>query len=133
MVVKKQKNESNVGKVVALGAGVAALSVAAYILFGPNGKKNQKSIKGWAIRMKGEIIEKLETVKDVTAPVYEKIVADVAAKYGKLKNIDAKDLEAEVLNLKKHWKAIMKSTVKKGTKKVAKKVAKKAKTNKKTK
>lgn len=133
MVVKKQKNESNVGKVVALGAGVAALSVAAYILFGPNGKKNQKSIKGWAIRMKGEIIEKLETVKDVTAPVYEKIVADVAAKYGKLKNIDAKDLEAEVLNLKKHWKAIMKSTVKKGAKKVAKKVVKKAKANKKTK
>lgn len=120
MVVKKQK--SNVGKVVAIGAGVAALSVAAYILFGPNGKKNQKSIKGWAVRMKGEIIEKLETVKDVTAPVYEKIVSDVAAKYAKLKNIDASDLEAEVATLKKHWKALVKTTIKKTAKKATKKV-----------
>jgi hypothetical protein len=133
MAVKKQTNESNVGKVVAIGAGVAALSVAAYILFGPNGKKNQKSIKGWAIRMKGEIIEKLEAVKDVTAPVYEAIVSEVAEKYAKLKNIDAEDLEVEVANLKKHWKAIMKSTVKKGAKKVAKKVIHKATAKKKTK
>ncbi|MBP6857742.1 MAG: hypothetical protein KBC11_00905 [Candidatus Pacebacteria bacterium] len=126
MVAKKTtKKSSNVGKVVAIGAGVAALSVAAYMLFGPNGKKNQKSLKGWAIKMKGEIIEKLETVKDVTAPVYEKIVSEVAAKYAKLKHIDAADLEAEVATLKKHWKALIKNTSKKTVKKVSKKVSKK--------
>ncbi len=128
MVIKKT-NKSKVGKVVAIGAGVAALSVAAYILFGPNGKKNQKSIKGWAVRMKGEIIEKLETVKEVTAPVYEKIVSDVAAKYAKLKTIDADDLEVEVDNLKKHWKNFVKTTFKNNAKKATKKraVSKKAK------
>lgn len=120
MVQKKTKG-SDTGKAIAVGAGIAALSVAAYMLFGPNGKKNQKSIKGWAIRMKGEIIEKLEAVKDVTAPVYERVVSEVAAKYAKLKNVDAQDLEAEVVNLKKHWKALVKTTVKKGSKKVVKK------------
>ena len=59
-MAKKIVSTSGVGKVVAVGAGIAALSVAAYMLFGPNGKKNKKAIKGWAIKMKGEIIEKLE-------------------------------------------------------------------------
>lgn len=120
MTTKKviKTNKPSVGKVVAIGAGVAALSVAAYMLFGPNGKKNQKALKGWAIKMKGEIIEKMEAVKDVTAPVYEKIVSEVAAKYAKLKHIDPKDLENEVATLKKHWKAMMKSTAKKTVKKV---------------
>lgn len=122
---KTTTNKGGVGKVVAIGAGVAALSVAAYMLFGPNGKKNQKSLKGWAVKMKGEIIEKLEAVKDVTAPIYDKVVSEVAAKYAKLKNIDAKDLEAEVATLKKHWKALTKNTAKKSAKKVAKKATKK--------
>jgi hypothetical protein len=126
-MVKKTESKSGVGKVVAVGAGIAALSVAAYMLFGPNGKKNQKAIKGWAIKMKGEIIEKLEAVKDVTAPVYEKIVGEVAAKYAKLKHIDAADIEAEVATLKKHWKALTKSKVKKSVKKVTKKVVAKKK------
>lgn len=123
MTTKKvtKTNKSSVGKVVAIGAGVAALSVAAYMLFGPNGKKNQKALKGWAIKMKGEIIEKMEAVKDITAPVYEKIVSEVSAKYAKLKHIDPKDLENEVATLKKHWKAMMKSATKKTVKKVAKK------------
>lgn len=123
MATKKvtKTNKSSVGKVVAIGAGVAALSVAAYMLFGPNGKKNQKSLKGWAIKMKGEIIEKMEAVKEVTAPVYEKIVSEVAEKYAKLKHIDPKDLENEIASLKKHWKAMLKSTAKKTTKKVASK------------
>lgn len=121
MTAKKTTNKSSVGNAVAIGATVAALSVGAYILFGPNGKSNRKAVKGWAVRMKGEIIEKLEKVKDVTAPIYEKIVSEVADKYAKLKNIDAQDLEAEVATLKKHWKAMTKSATKKSVKKVSKK------------
>jgi hypothetical protein len=125
VMTAKKINESGVGKAVAVGAGVAVLSVAAYMLFGPNGKKNQKAIKGWSIKMKGEIIEKLELAKDITAPVYEKVISEVAAKYAKLKNINTEDLEAEVLNLKKHWKSLTKSKVKKVAKKVVKKAVKK--------
>lgn len=126
-MTQKKTTKTSVGKVVAIGAGVAAVSVAAYMLFGPNGKKNQKTVKGWAIKMKGEIIEKLELVKDITAPVYEKIVSEVAEKYAKLKHIDAADIEAEVATLRKHWKAMTKPKAKKSVKKITKKVIDKKK------
>lgn len=96
------------GEMVGIGATVAALGAAAYVLFGPDGKKNKKAIKGWAIKMKGEIIEKLEDAKEITEPVYHKIIDTVSAKYAKAKNIDAQDLEQAVSEVKKHWKTMMK-------------------------
>ncbi|MFA6392744.1 MAG: hypothetical protein WCW54_01515 [Candidatus Paceibacterota bacterium] len=103
-----KKNGISAGKVIGIGATVAALGAAAYIMFGPNGKKNKKAIKGWAIKMKGEIIEKLEEAKEITEPVYHKIIDEVSLKYAKLKNIDKKDLENAVAEVKKHWKSMMK-------------------------
>jgi hypothetical protein len=50
----KNKN-STLGKAVAVGAGVAALAAAGYFFFGPAGEKNRKKMKGWVIKMKGEI------------------------------------------------------------------------------
>ncbi len=100
--------------IIGIGAGVAALSAAAYVLFGPNGKKNQKAIKGWTIKMKGEIIEKFENAKELTEPVYHNIVDNIQAKYAKLKNVDQQELEKVITEIKKHWKAIQKEA---GTKK----------------
>ena len=91
-----------------IGAGVAALSAAAYVLFGPDAKKNKKAIKGWAIKMKGEIIEKLEEAKEITEPVYHKVIDEVSAKYAKVKKVDPKELELAILDVKKHWKTMMK-------------------------
>ena len=102
------KKGMSAGAVVGIGATVAALGAAAYILFGPNGKKNKKAIKGWSIKMKGEIIEKLEQAKEITEPVYHKIIDEVSAKYAKVKNIDAKDVALAVAEVKKHWKTMMK-------------------------
>ncbi len=91
------------GKVVAIGAGVAALSVAGYLLLGPDGKKNRKAVKAWTIKMKAEVAEKVEDLKEITLPVYEKIVDEVSDKYNKIKNIDPKQVKAEVASLKKQW------------------------------
>ncbi len=113
-----KEKKSNVGKVVAISAGVAALAAAGYFFFGPNGEKNRKKMKGWMIKMKGEIIEKLEAVKEVTEPVYESIVDSVSAKYAAV--VDKKELADLVSELKKHWKSIS------GTKAKAKKTVKKA-------
>ena len=96
------------GEMVGIGATVAALGAAAYVLFGPDGKKNKKAIKGWAIKMKGEIIEKLEEAKEISEPVYHKIIDQVQAKYAKVKSIDAQDLENAVKEVKKHWKTMVK-------------------------
>lgn len=94
--------------VLGIGAGVAALSAAAYILFGPEGKKNRKIIKGWSVKMKGEIIEKFENVKELTEPVYNEIVDSIQAKYAKLKNVDQEELTKVVGEIKKHWKTLKK-------------------------
>ncbi|MEI7689065.1 MAG: hypothetical protein WCI91_02665 [Candidatus Nomurabacteria bacterium] len=96
------------GEMVGIGATVAALGAAAYILFGKDAKKNKKAIKGWAIKMKGEIIDKLEDAKEITEPVYHNIVDTVSAKYSKIKKVDPKDLEIAVAEVKKHWNTMMK-------------------------
>jgi len=107
--------------VIGVGVGVAALSAAAYVLFGPDGKKNRKAIRSWSVKMKGEIIEKFENAKELTEPVYHKIIDEAKAKYEKLKNVDPAELEATVNEIKRHWKAIKKEAV--GGKKVASKKA----------
>lgn len=135
MANKSQKN--NIGKVVAVSAGVAALSAAAYLLLGPDGKKNRKNLRSWMVKMKAEVAEKLEDMKDVSAETYESIVDEVSKKYRSMKNIDQKDVQAEITDLKKHWKNMLKhakgaskkipskKTAKKAIKKAVKKVSKK--------
>lgn len=103
---KTNKKGTNTATVVGIGAGIVAISAAAYIMFGPDAKKNRKAIRGWAIKMKGEVIEKLEQAKDITEPIYHNIVEQVKSKYSKIKNIDSKELEAIVADIKKHWKSI---------------------------
>ncbi len=132
----KKNNRNNIGKVVATLAGVAALSAAGYILFGPDGKKNRNKIRGWAVKMKGEMIEKLEEAKEITEPIYDRIVDEVSKKYAEAKNIDKAELAAVVNGLRKQWKNIsaagkakVRSAVKKTAKKAVRKPAPKKKTS----
>lgn len=119
---KENKKGVGAGTILGLGMGVAAIGAAAYVLFGPEGKKNRKEIKGWAVKMKGEIIEKLEQAKEITEPVYHNIIDTVKTKYSKLKNVDNSDLEKVTNEIKKHWNAIQKeASPKKKVKKVSKK------------
>ncbi len=103
----QKKTESNVGKVLGGVVGIAALSVAAYMMFGPEGKKNRKQISGWSVKMKGEIIEKFEKAKEVTEPIFNKIVDEAAVKYAKAKGVSAEELSSVVADLRKHWKALV--------------------------
>ncbi len=108
-MVKKINNKGlSTGAVVGIGASVAALSAAAYVLFGPDAKKNRKVVKGWAVKMKGEIIENFEKAKDITEPVYQSIIDKVSTKYAKVKNVDQVELEALVADIRKHWKTMTK-------------------------
>ncbi|KKU80602.1 MAG: hypothetical protein UY07_C0039G0005 [Parcubacteria group bacterium GW2011_GWA1_47_8] len=122
-MAKEKSSKGSAGTIITIGAGIAALTAAAYVMFGPEGKKNRKKITGWAVKMKGEIIEKLESAKEITEPVYHQIVNTVAAKYGKLKNINQEDLENTVEEIRKQWKHMAKAAQPK--KKAAKKAAKK--------
>lgn len=121
-----KKEGVSAGKVMAIGAGVAALAAASYYFFGPEGKKNQKKMKGWMIKMKGEVVEKMENAKEVTEAAYHQIVDTVAAKY--LKGVTGDEARMYVDVLKKQWKGIAASFApkKKAAKKAVKSVVKKA-------
>ena len=97
-------------KIAAVGAGIAGLvatAYAAYFFLGPKGKKHQQQAKSWIIKMKGDVVEKLETVKDITKPMYHEIINSVAAQYEKDMKAGHTEIAAVANELKKHWKSFV--------------------------
>lgn len=133
MAMKKQKNEnSSTGTAMAVGAGVIALAAASYFFFGPEGKKNRHNLKGWMVKMKGEVIEKMENAEHMTEAAYEKIVDAVAVKYAKAGKISEAEIRLFAAMLKQQWKGIVKAhnkgaAVQKAAKTVTKTVKKEVK------
>jgi len=117
--MKNKKTEgSSITKIAVVGAGLAGLAASAYFFFGPKGKQNQKHLKAWAIKMKADVIEKLEKAREVSEPVYNQIIDSVSAKYKKGMKIGHEEVEELAQGLKKHWSTLIKN---KTTKKVSKK------------
>jgi len=127
MEKKTTKDGSNVVALAFLGASLAGIAATTYFFFGPNGKKNQKHAKAWAIKMKGDVVEKLEMAREISEPIYHQIIDTVAEKYQKGTKASSEEIKILANDLKKHWKEISKSAkaMKGGTVKGAKKVAKK--------
>lgn len=125
---KITKGGPSVAALAFLGASLAGFAATAYFFFGPKGKKNQKHAKAWAIKMKGDVVEKLEMARDVSEPIYHEIIDSVAAEYEKNKKAGSKEIKELARDMKKHWKTIsksarnIKSNAAKGIKRVAKKV-----------
>lgn len=114
---------------IAGGVGLAAASVAAlaggYLLYGAkDAAKNRKKVKGWMLKAKGEILEKIEGMQEVTEDKYHDVVEMVSKKYSGLKNVDAADLTALINDAKKHWKVMHKSLTGSPKKKPTKKASK---------
>src|SRR5688572_32605476 len=101
-MIQKIKKQNNVGEKMAIGAGVAALTVAAYLLLGPDGKKNRKKVENWSEKMKKEVADKFKKMKHVTEPIYHKVLDEVSVKYAKAKNISREEVDEVVADLKKH-------------------------------
>lgn len=93
----------------ALGAGVVAAAAAAYFFLGPKGERHRAETKAWALKMRGEVMEKLEEAGDMTESAYYGIVDSVAAKYDKAMKESSTEIAALAHDLKKHWKNIGKS------------------------
>ncbi len=117
IVKKSGSNASSVVEGAILGAGIAGLAATAYFFFGPKGKKNQKHAKAWAIKMKGDVVEKLETAREISEPVYQQIIDSVASQYEKGMKASHEEINELALDLKKHWKTLT------GSKKTAKRKA----------
>ncbi len=121
--MKKKSTEGTARKVATVGAGVAALAAAGYFFLGPKGKKNQKATRAWMIKMKGDVVEKLESVQDVSKDAYDTIVDSVGGAYEAV--ADNKDEVRELATeLKSHWKSISERAMQKRKKVAVKKSGK---------
>ena len=128
MATKKKQSDG-----VAIGGaiiGAVAAAAGAYFLYGTKeGAKQRKKVKGWALKAKGEVLEKIEKVKDIDESKYKKVVDDVVTKYTKLKadhEDEIKSIGSEIHGYWKHIKKHLPIEVK------VKHPAKKAKTTKKS-
>ena len=121
---KANKKDEGVsaGTVAAVGAGVLALAAGSYYFFGPEGKQNRGKLSGWMIKMKGEIVEKMENAKELSEEAYQTIVDSVASKYVKAGKIGEAEVAMFSDMLKRQWKGFTKSA-NKGTKRPAAKKA----------
>ena len=95
-------------KFVKLGVRLVGLAAAAYFFLGPKGREHRENTKAWAIKMKADVIEKLETAHDISEFAYHEIIDSVAAKHEKSKKASPEEIRELAGNLKKHWKTISK-------------------------
>lgn len=116
-------NKKKAGGVAAVGVGIAAVSALAlgtYFLYGEQGAKNRKKAKAWMLKAKGEVLEQVEGLTEMSLEAYENLVHTVLGKYAKMKDVDAEDLEKLIKELKTYGKkltATKKKPAKKGGKK----------------
>lgn len=110
---------------VEVGVGVAMLAAAAaagYFLYGKNGAKNRKKVKGWMLKAKGEVLEQLERMKEVNQATYRQAVEKVMARY---RSMDAKEIAALSKELKGYWAGIKRQAAPAGPEKKKKTARKK--------
>lgn len=93
-----------------IGLGIAALAAAAagtYYLYGSNkSTKNRKKVKSWMLKMKAEVMDKIEDAKELTEEVYQNTIDAVADKYRALKDVDPDDVSELADRMRSHWKDI---------------------------
>jgi hypothetical protein len=93
-----------------IGAGVAAAAAAAalgaYFLYGKNGKENRKKVKGWMLQAKGEILERMENLDNVSEEAYDRIINAVVSNYKGARNVTSSELMALAADARRHWKVL---------------------------
>jgi len=105
-MTKETKGSHGMG----IGLGIAALAAAAagaYYLYGSDkAAKNRKQVKSWMLKMKADVMDEVENMKDLTEEAYDKVIDTVSQKYAELKNIDKEELAELAKRMKSHWKEI---------------------------
>ena len=109
------KKRSAVGKIIkshmVAGAGVLAAGAAAAVagtlfLYGKNAKHNRKKVRGWAVKIKGEVLDEMVQMAKMNQKAYHALIDQVSRKYAVLKHVDPNELEQMAKELKGHWKHI---------------------------
>lgn len=120
---KKSNKKVLVGSAIVASVGAIA---GAYLLFGTKkGKEKVKKVKGWMLKAKGEILEKLESVQNINEDAYKKVVDSVMKKYSNLKEKYGPEVNSFYSELLSQWKDFSKDSRSNKTKSFSKKTARK--------
>ncbi|HCC49044.1 MAG TPA: hypothetical protein DEQ38_13150 [Elusimicrobia bacterium] len=92
------------GKILGAGIGLAAITAAgAYFLYGDKNAKNREKVRGWALKMKGDVLEKMESMETIDRETYLRMVDKIAERYSKLETMSAAELRRLTVDLKNAW------------------------------
>lgn len=112
----KLKQSNHVGGFAVFGAALVALGATAYYFFGPGGNDHQKKARGWAIKMKGEVVHRLEKLKKIDEPLYHEIVDAVAKEFEQTKVASRAEVASLASTMKRAWDSIVLQASKSGKK-----------------
>jgi len=87
-------------------AGAAAATAASIFLYGKNAAANRKAVRGWVVKMKGEVLDEIERMGKISQKDYQALIDKVAGKYADLSHVSKKDVERTARELKSQWKHI---------------------------
>jgi hypothetical protein len=137
-MAKKKAQNSAISNAQKLGIGVglttaAVAAAGAYFLYGSkNAPKNRKTVKSWALKAKGEVLEALEKAEKITEEEFNTLVNGVVTTYGKAQKLSSKELSDFKKEMGENWTGLVKSGAAKvyqtagAAKSVAQKMTKKA-------
>jgi hypothetical protein len=108
-----------------LSLGAIAAIAGAYFLYGSSkGPARRQALKGWMVKMKGEVMEEVEKMENVSKDLYYSAIDKIKEKYELMQDVDEAELNAIVKRLKGHWKDIKKEAEKEIKKSIKTKTAK---------
>lgn len=102
-----KKNTNSTSTILGIGAGVAALAAASYYFLGPKGEKHRAEMKDWMVSMKDEVINRMQSAKELSEEVYYDIVDSVTASFSETAKVGKEELGAFANHLKEQWKEIL--------------------------
>ncbi len=108
-MASKRRSKKSKKHGLAVAALAAATAAGAYFLYGSkHAARNRKRVRGWMLKARGEVLEKMEQARELQESDYKKIVDTVTGKYKELKSTNVKEVEALAKELKAEWKEISK-------------------------
>lgn len=134
MAKKKKQEEMSASQKFGIGIGLTTAAVAAagaYFLYGSDdAAKNRKKVKGWMLKAKGEVLERMEDAKHMTEEEFFALVDKVANSYDKARTLSRKELKDFRQEMVDNWQDLVASGVTKvlSAEQIAKKEAKSAST-----
>jgi len=106
-MTEEKSQQGGSSKKLAIAGLLASAAAGAVYLYGKNKKRTQQRLRGWALKVKGEVMEKMATVETLTRSQYDQFIDTAIEEYTDKKHIAESEVEKLREKLKGRWKEIV--------------------------